>query len=136
MDAVLPPLCLGCNEIVGEPGGLCAACWQDFNFVTAPHCACCGTPFEEDLGAEALCAGCMARVFRCITFTYLFLETPPAAPPPSRARSPTILSELDLRLIVLSRPGLRDLSPSTCPYAQVELPAKTAHPLDRAPFPP
>lgn len=61
LDAVLPPLCLGCNEIVGEPGGLCAACWQDFSFVAAPLCACCGTPFEEDLGAEALCAGCMAR---------------------------------------------------------------------------
>lgn len=61
LDAVLPPLCLGCNEIVGEPGGLCAACWQDFSFVSAPHCACCGTPFEEDLGAEALCAGCLAR---------------------------------------------------------------------------
>lgn len=61
LDAVLPPLCLGCNEIVGEPGGLCAVCWQGFNFVSAPHCACCGTPFEEDLGPEALCAGCLAR---------------------------------------------------------------------------
>ncbi len=52
---------LGCGEIVGEVGGLCASCWQSFNFVSAPHCACCGTPFVEDLGPEALCAGCMAR---------------------------------------------------------------------------
>ena len=26
LDSVLPPLCLGCNEIVAEPGALCAAC--------------------------------------------------------------------------------------------------------------
>lgn len=61
LDAVLPPLCLGCNEIVGVPGALCTSCWQGFSFISAPHCACCGTPFAEDLGAEALCAGCLAR---------------------------------------------------------------------------
>ena len=61
LDAVLPPLCLGCNEIVEAPGALCAACWQGFSFISAPHCACCGTPFAEDLGDEALCAGCLVR---------------------------------------------------------------------------
>jgi ComF family protein len=61
LDAVLPPLCLGCNEIVSAPGALCAACWQGFSFVSAPHCARCGYPFAEDLGADALCAGCLAR---------------------------------------------------------------------------
>ena len=61
LDAVLPPLCLGCNEIDEAPGALCAACWQGFSFISAPHCACCGTPFVEDLGDEALCAGCLVR---------------------------------------------------------------------------
>ena len=61
LDAVLPPLCLGCNEIVSAPGALCASCWQGFSFISAPHCACCGTPFAEDLGPEALCAGCLVR---------------------------------------------------------------------------
>lgn len=61
LDAVLPPLCLGCNEIVGAPGALCARCWQGFSFISAPQCACCGTPFAEDLGRDALCAGCLAR---------------------------------------------------------------------------
>ena len=61
LDAVLPPLCLGCNEIVEAPGALCAPCWQGFSFISAPHCACCGTPFAEDLGDEALCAGCLLR---------------------------------------------------------------------------
>ena len=61
LDAVLPPLCLGCNEIVSALGSLCASCWQGFSFISAPHCACCGTPLAEDLGPEALCAGCLVR---------------------------------------------------------------------------
>jgi predicted amidophosphoribosyltransferase len=61
LDAVLPPLCLGCSEIVSTPGALCTTCWQGFSFISAPHCACCGTPFAEDLGPEALCAGCLVR---------------------------------------------------------------------------
>ncbi|MDP1962965.1 MAG: double zinc ribbon domain-containing protein, partial [Reyranella sp.] len=47
LDAVLPPLCLGCGEIVGAPGALCAACWQGFSFIAPPQCACCGDPFAE-----------------------------------------------------------------------------------------
>jgi len=61
LDAVLPPLCLGCHEIVGTPGALCATCWPAFSFIAPPHCACCGTPFSEDLGDEALCGACLAR---------------------------------------------------------------------------
>ena len=33
LDSVLPPLCLGCNEIVAEPGALCVACWPAFSFI-------------------------------------------------------------------------------------------------------
>ncbi len=60
LDAVLPPLCLGCNEIVGTSGSLCPTCWQGFTFIAAPHCARCGYPFAEDLGDDALCGGCLA----------------------------------------------------------------------------
>src|SRR5258708_7339622 len=42
LDAVLPPLCLGCNEIVATPGALCAQGWPGFSFIAPPHCACCG----------------------------------------------------------------------------------------------
>ena len=61
LDAVLPPLCLGCNEIVETPGALCAACWRGFSFVAPPHCARCAAPFVEDLGAGMLCGACLAR---------------------------------------------------------------------------
>lgn len=61
LDSVLPPLCLGCGEIVGTSGALCAACWPNFAFIASPHCARCGTPFAEELGSEAQCASCLAR---------------------------------------------------------------------------
>ncbi len=61
LDAVLPPLCLGCNEIVETPGALCAACWQHFSFIAPPYCARCATPFVEHIGEAALCGACTAR---------------------------------------------------------------------------
>src|SRR3981189_3518213 len=61
LDSVLPPLCLGCNEIVETPGALCAACWQGFSFVAPPYCARCAAPFVEDPGRGALCGACLAR---------------------------------------------------------------------------
>jgi ComF family protein len=61
LDSVLPPLCLGCGEIVGTSGALCAACCPDFAFIAPPHCARCGAPFSEELGPEAQCASCLAR---------------------------------------------------------------------------
>ena len=61
LDAVLPPLCLRCAEIVESPGTLCAACWQGFSFIAPPYCARCADPFSTDPGAGALCARCLAR---------------------------------------------------------------------------
>jgi ComF family protein len=62
VDAVLPPLCLGCSEIVATSGALCASCWPGFSFIAPPYCACCGTPFAEDLGEGALCGACLTRL--------------------------------------------------------------------------
>lgn len=61
LDAVLPPLCLGCSEIVEAPGALCAACWQRFSFVAPPYCARCAVPFAEHIGEGALCGACSVR---------------------------------------------------------------------------
>lgn len=59
LDAVLPPLCLGCNEIVATPGALCAACWSAFSFIAPPLCPRCGVPFARDAGPSALCTDCL-----------------------------------------------------------------------------
>lgn len=90
LDAVLPPLCLGCGEIVGEPGGLCSACWRRFSFVSPPCCACCGTPFAEDLGPDALCTACLVR-----------------RPRYQRARAALIYDERSRRLILPFKHGDR-----------------------------
>jgi ComF family protein len=64
IDAVLPPLCLACGAVVAEPGALCPACWARLAFVSAPHCAICGHPFEFDpleLGHGLVCGLCAAK---------------------------------------------------------------------------
>ncbi|CAA7626893.1 Phosphoribosyltransferase [Candidatus Terasakiella magnetica] len=57
-DALLPPLCLSCHAPVGEPGALCPACWSKTEFLAPPYCACCGLPFEVEVGPEAVCGDC------------------------------------------------------------------------------
>ncbi len=58
LDLLLPPRCLGCGVTVTETGTLCAACWNGITFLGAPCCACCGLPFDFDLGGGALCGAC------------------------------------------------------------------------------
>lgn len=60
LDLLYPPLCIGCRTQVGEPGSLCAACWQDIDFIDGPACRCCGLPFDLDPGSDTLCAACLA----------------------------------------------------------------------------
>ena len=47
--------------IVDGDGRICLACWQQLDFITAPQCAVCGTPFEHDRGAGAECGACLAE---------------------------------------------------------------------------
>jgi ComF family protein len=58
IDALLPPLCLSCGAEVAEPGSLCPSCWSAMAFLGDPCCACCGLPFEFDLGEDAVCGEC------------------------------------------------------------------------------
>jgi ComF family protein len=60
LDLLYPPLCIGCRARVGEPGSLCAECWQSIDFLDGAACQCCGLPFELDPGSETLCAACLA----------------------------------------------------------------------------
>lgn len=58
IDTVLPPRCLRCGATVEAVGALCPDCWAAMAFLGPPHCACCGYPFEFDMGLAALCAAC------------------------------------------------------------------------------
>lgn len=58
LNALLPPRCLACGVLVERPGALCGDCWDSIDFLGPPLCACCGLPFDYDLGPEALCGAC------------------------------------------------------------------------------
>lgn len=49
-----PPVCVGCDAIIDEPGTLCPACWARVKFLERPWCAVLGTPFAHDLGDAAV----------------------------------------------------------------------------------
>jgi ComF family protein len=58
LDGVLPPRCLACGEITGEPEALCGRCWNGMTFFAPPWCAVCGLPFPHPIGEGAVCADC------------------------------------------------------------------------------
>lgn len=59
LNLVFPPRCFSCNMLTAEQGSLCATCWNDVDFIAAPLCHRCGTPFEHDIGAESECITCL-----------------------------------------------------------------------------
>ncbi|HEC90062.1 MAG TPA: ComF family protein, partial [Alphaproteobacteria bacterium] len=61
LDAVLPPRCLGCGNLVGSGGILCSRCWEKITFPGDPQCDTCGLPFEFDPGPGALCGACIGK---------------------------------------------------------------------------
>lgn len=97
LDSVLPPLCLGCNEIVAEPGALCATCWPAFSFIAAPMCVRCGVPFAEHIGEDAQCGACLRRPPR-----YL------------RARAALVYDERSRRLVLPFKHGDRTDMARSC----------------------
>ena len=58
LDALLPPRCLSCGEMVAATGGLCASCWTTVTMVGAPFCRRCGLPFPYDVPGPAICGDC------------------------------------------------------------------------------
>ena len=60
-NALLPPRCLACGELVSAPGSLCPGCWQGISFLAPPHCGICGLPFAYDPGPEVFCGACLRR---------------------------------------------------------------------------
>lgn len=59
-DAVFPPSCLHCGDIVEDSPlrHVCAACEPLILRVDAPCCPCCGHPFFGEASGERLCNHC------------------------------------------------------------------------------
>jgi ComF family protein len=54
LDTALPPLCASCRAPLGNPGGLCPACWSRVAFIAPPYCERLGIPFTYDPGPGIL----------------------------------------------------------------------------------
>lgn len=89
-DAVLPPRCLSCGDLVPDPARLCAACWSKLTFITAPFCSHCGDPFELPVAGLRRCGACIGR--------------PPAY---DQARAALIYDDRSKRLILALKQGDR-----------------------------
>jgi ComF family protein len=61
LDALLPPQCLGCRELLRGDVALCPACWAGMRFIAPPLCEGCGLPFPTPAAAGTLCGGCLGR---------------------------------------------------------------------------
>jgi ComF family protein len=61
LDFGLPPLCPACRGLVGNDGGLCAACWSKLSFIAPPFCERLGTPFGYDPGPGVLSTEAVAN---------------------------------------------------------------------------
>lgn len=62
LDVLLPPQCLCCDAPVATQGQLCAACFDQTDFITDPMCARCGVPFAAAAPSigDLLCPACTA----------------------------------------------------------------------------
>ncbi len=58
---LFPPVCLGCSNLVTEPGSLCPSCWGRLRFLERPWCPVMGTPFSVDHGENMLSAEAIAN---------------------------------------------------------------------------
>jgi ComF family protein len=96
LNILLPPACVACGALVSSENGLCAACWEQVDFIGDPVCAQCGRPFEFDPGEGSQCAAC--------------LKKPPLY---DRARSAVVYGETSRRFILSYKHGDRlDMVPS------------------------
>jgi ComF family protein len=57
VSQILPHRCVSCAKLVASDG-FCSDCWPKLNFITAPHCFCCGDPFEVPASPDSRCAIC------------------------------------------------------------------------------
>jgi ComF family protein len=59
LDLILPPRCPVTGELVGVQGTLHPSYWTTLNFIHAPLCKICGTPFPHDVQQEMVCTRCL-----------------------------------------------------------------------------
>ncbi len=61
IDAILPPRCPICGEVVRSPDSLCRDCFEKISFISRPYCQHCGKPLESYLANTCYCASCLSQ---------------------------------------------------------------------------
>ncbi len=59
-DVLYPPKCALCSAPVDAAHAICTDCFTKLHFISAPHCDCCGLPFEVAPSGPLRCASCLA----------------------------------------------------------------------------
>ena len=59
LDAIYPPRCLSCGDMVEGDGGLCGACWGRTPFVLGLACDLCGVPLPGASDVAVHCDDCL-----------------------------------------------------------------------------
>lgn len=79
INAILPPRCIKCGQILSERNGLCPECFNKISFVSEPLCVCCGQPFVDEISRQSAvkqkCGNCLKQkrplfVMRRFAFVY------------------------------------------------------------------
>lgn len=60
LDALLPPLCLGCQARIMDHDALCPSCWRQITFIRPPLCDRLGIPLTVDTGGVMISAAAIA----------------------------------------------------------------------------
>ena len=61
LDLVIPPLCLACRKPLASHDALCATCWRQIRFISAPHCDRLGIPLSFDTGSITVSSKALAN---------------------------------------------------------------------------
>ncbi|MEQ1651417.1 MAG: ComF family protein [Hyphomicrobium sp.] len=61
LDAILPPLCLGCQTRLTDHDALCPDCWRRIDFIRPPLCDRLGLPMPYDIGGHMISAAAAAN---------------------------------------------------------------------------
>jgi len=67
LNAVFPPNCMACRDLVATNHGLCGPCWRNLPLISGPVCMSCGIPvLAERNDTQAQCQDCttIARPWR------------------------------------------------------------------------
>ncbi|MBN65955.1 MAG: amidophosphoribosyltransferase [Rickettsiales bacterium] len=58
LNTLYPPRCPACQVQVEGQDSLCSTCFTQLSWIASPYCHACGTPFEFEVGDDALCGAC------------------------------------------------------------------------------